>query len=124
MPADQSVAEPAPANPGPTEPQRRDLGGALTRFRVLAYIVGLMLLALVVAMGFKYLGDQPRGVEVIGPVHGFVYAVYLAIALDLALRARWSIRGTVLVLLAGTIPFVSFVAERSVTRRVRAGQTL
>ena len=115
MPADQSIAE-------PTTPVK--LHGALRRFQALAYVVGVMLLALVAAMGFKYLGDRPRGVEVIGPVHGFVYAVYLGLALDLAIRARWSIRGTVLVLIAGTIPFLSFVAERIVTRRVRAGQPL
>jgi integral membrane protein len=101
-----------------------NLTGALSRFRVLAYVVGVMLLGLVVAMGFKYLADEPAGVEIIGPVHGFVYAVYLAVALDLAIRARWSIRGTLLVLVAGTIPLLSFVAERAVTRRVRAGETL
>jgi len=115
VPADQLATEPA---------ADRRLAGALLRYRVLAYVVGVMLLALVVAMGFKYLADEPRGVEIIGPLHGFLYAVYLAVALDLAIRARWSIRGTVLVLAAGTIPFLSFVAERIVTRRVRAGQSL
>ena len=53
-----------------------------------------------------------------------MYAVYLAIALDLALRAKWSIRGTLLVLVAGTVPFLSFFAERSVTHHVRAGRRL
>ena len=33
-----------------------------------------------------------------------------------------SLKGTVLVLLAGTIPILSFVAERSATRRTRAGE--
>jgi integral membrane protein len=123
-----------PADP-PTEPTEVPIGhagaapparlaGALLRFRILAYVVGVMLLGLVVAMGFKYLADEPRGVEIIGPIHGFVYAVYLALALDLAIKARWSIRGTILVLIAGTIPFLSFVAERTVTRKVRANQRL
>jgi integral membrane protein len=44
------------------------------------------------------------------------------VSVDLAIKARWSIKGTVLVLLAGTIPFLSFVAERRVTHRVGAGQ--
>jgi integral membrane protein len=116
VPADQSLARPA------ASPARLD--AALRRYRVLAYIVGVMLLCLVAAMGLKYLGDRPRGVEIVGPIHGFVYAVYLAIALDLALRAKWSIRGTLMVLLAGTIPFLSFVAERAVTRHVRANRPL
>ncbi|HEY0639530.1 MAG TPA: DUF3817 domain-containing protein [Pseudonocardiaceae bacterium] len=100
----------------------RKVAGALRRFQVSAYVVGVCLLLLVIGMGFKYLGDNPRMVEIVGPVHGFIYAVYLAIALDLALRAKWSVRGTLLVLLAGTVPFVSFYAERAVTARVREGR--
>jgi integral membrane protein len=41
--------------------------------------------------------------------------VYLVTAFMLALKARWSILKTVLVMLAGTIPLMSFVAERRVT---------
>jgi len=100
------------------------IAAALRRFQVAAYVVGVFLLLLVAGMALKYLGDNARMVEIVGPIHGFIYAVYLAIALDLALRAKWSIRGTVLVLLAGTVPFVSFVAERAVTRRVQAGERL
>ncbi len=91
------------------------IAAALLRFRVAAYVVGVFLLLLVAGMAFKYLGDDARMVEIVGPIHGFVYAVYLAIALDLALRVKWSIGRIVLVLLAGTVPFVSFVAERKVT---------
>jgi len=99
------------------------VAGALTRYRVMAYVVGVMLLLLVaVAMPLKYLADTPGPVAVIGTAHGFLYAVYLLVAFDLALRARWTALGTVLVLLAGTIPFFSFVAERKVTRTTRAGQ--
>ncbi|MCP2166396.1 DUF3817 domain-containing protein [Goodfellowiella coeruleoviolacea] len=100
------------------------VAGALSRFRILAYVVGVGLLTLVAAMLVKYLGDQAVLVQVIGPIHGFLYAVYLILAVDLAIKARWSIKGTILVLLAGTIPFVSFYAERKVTDRVRAGGTL
>lgn len=94
---------------------------ALTRYRVIAYVVGVFLLILVlVAMPLKYLAGQPTAVAVVGPVHGFLYMVYLAAAFDLAVRARWPLGYTLLVLLAGTVPFLSFVAERSVTRRIRA----
>ena len=97
--------------------------GALARYRVMAYVVGVMLVLLVaVAMPLKYLADTPGPVAVIGTAHGFLYAVYLLAAFDLALRARWTAKGTVLVLLAGTVPLLSFVAERIVTRRTRAGQ--
>ena len=85
--------------------------------------MGVLLIALiVVAVPLKYFADMPGPVAVIGTAHGFLYAVYLLAAFDLALRARWTALGTVLVLLAGTIPFFSFVAERKVTRKTRAGQ--
>lgn len=98
------------------------LRGALSRYRVLAYIVGVGLLALVAAIVLKRVFDVAGPMAIVGPVHGFLYAVYMVVAFDLALKARWSVKGTLWVLLAGMIPFVSFVVERSVTRKVRAGE--
>ena len=97
---------------------------ALTRFRVMAYVVGVWLVLLVlVAMPLKYLTDSPTLVEIVGPVHGFLYMAYLATALDVAFRARWSAVRTVLVMLAGTVPFLSFYAERKVTRELAPAAT-
>ena len=48
--------------------------------------------------------------------HGYLYMVLLITAVDLGLRARWSWTRLLLIALAGTIPFLSFVAERSATR--------
>jgi len=94
---------------------------ALTRFRIIAYVVGIFLLILtLVAMPMEYLAHDKTLVAIVGPIHGFLYMVYLVIAFDLAMRARWPFKYTVLVLLAGTVPFLSLVAERKVTRRVRA----
>ena len=96
------------------------MSAALLRFRVMAYIVGVFLLVLVfVAMPLKYFADQSTLVAIIGPVHGFLYMVYLVVGFDLAVRAKWSFRRTILVLLAGTIPVMSFVAERKVTAWTR-----
>ncbi|SDX91229.1 integral membrane protein [Micromonospora pattaloongensis] len=96
------------------------MGAALTRYRLIAYIVGVVLIALVViGMPLKYLFDQPVVVETIGPAHGFLYMVYLVAAFDLARRGNWSLKRMALVMLAGTVPFVSFYAERVVTRWAR-----
>jgi integral membrane protein len=103
----------------------RRVAGTLTRYRVMAYVVGVMLLVLVlVAMPLRYAAGIPEVSKVVSPVHGFLYIVYLVAAFDLALKARWTAKGTVLVLLAGVVPFLSFWAERRVTSRVRAGQPL
>jgi integral membrane protein len=96
------------------------VGAALIRYRVIAYVVGVVLIALVlVGMPLKYLADEPVVVETVGPAHGFLYILYLVATVDLGRRARWSLRRMILVMLAGTIPFVSFVAERRVTRWIR-----
>lgn len=96
-----------------------DVASALKFFQVMAYIVGVMLLMLCGAMVAKYGFDSDTMVAVVGPIHGFLYMVYLVAALHLGLKARWGIGYLLLVLLAGTIPFVSFVVERKVTDRVR-----
>jgi integral membrane protein len=90
--------------------------GALTRYRIIAWIVGVVLIALVVVgMPLKYLGDNDTVVATIGPFHGFLFMVYLALTFDLGRRAGWPLGRMLLVMLAGTIPFFSFWMERKVS---------
>jgi integral membrane protein len=97
-----------------------DVQSALTRYRVIAYVVGVLLIVLtLVGIPLQLAGDKTV-VSVVGPIHGFAYMVYLVLAFHLAIRARWPWGFTILVLLAGTVPFLSFVAERKATRRVHA----
>jgi integral membrane protein len=108
----------------PTELRAQRVSKALVRYRAIAYTVGVGLLLLCVATVLDWGFHHPQMAEIVGPLHGFLYMIYLAIAVDLALKSRWSIVGTLLVLVSGTIPFLSFVCERQVTRRVRAGRSL
>ena len=86
----------------------------------MAWITGVLLLTLLlVAMPLKYLGDDERLVRVVGVAHGWLYLAYLVTAFTLAYRLRWSPGRTVLLLLAGTVPFMSFVAERRVVHELR-----
>jgi integral membrane protein len=99
------------------------VNAALTRYRVLAYVVGAVLVTLtLVAMPRKYIFDDATLVETIGPAHGFLYMGLMLATADLARRLRWDARRTVLVLLGGTVPFVSFLVERRVTQEVRRTQ--
>jgi len=91
------------------------------RYQVMAYLVGVGLLVLVlVGVPLRYGAGHPGVVAVVGPIHGFLYIVYLAVAYDLARRARWSLPQMAAVALAGFVPFLAFVVERSVTRRTEA----
>lgn len=95
---------------------------AVTRYRLMAYVVGVgLLLLVVVAVPLKYLAHMPTMVAVVGPAHGFLYIVYLLFALDLAIRSRWNLLVTAVVLLAGTVPFLTFVVERQVSARLLNG---
>ena len=90
--------------------------GALRRYRIMAWIVGVGLLVLVlVAMPLKYIGDNDTVVGIVGPIHGFLFMVYVVLTFDLARRAKWTFVRMVLVMLAGTIPFLSFWVERKVS---------
>ena len=92
---------------------------ALRRYRALANVVGVVLVVfLLIAVPLRYLGGEPRLSETISPIHGFLYIVYLGVTVDLARRAGWTVGRTLGVALAGTVPFLSFVVERRMTREV------
>jgi integral membrane protein len=96
------------------------MDGALKRFRVMAWVVGVFLIILVfVGIPLQIFAHNESVVSIVGPIHGFLYIVYLIFAFDLAVRARWPFVRTVLVLLAGTVPVMSFVAERKATGWIR-----
>lgn len=97
------------------------MSGALLRYRVLAYVVGVLLVVLVfVAVPLRYLAGVPELSGVVSPVHGLMFVVYLVALVDLWRRMGWPVRRLLVLALAGVVPFLSFVAEREVTREVRA----
>jgi len=90
----------------------------LLGYRVMAYATGVMLLVLTSSVVLHYgFGDHRLWWS--GPVHGFLYMGYLVATVVLGTTVRWQPARMVLVALAGTIPFMSFVAERNVTHEVR-----
>lgn len=98
------------------------LGGTLTRWRVMALVVGVVLgFMTVVGLPYRYIFDGEAAWYGIGwQLHGLLYMAYLVTSLDLAIKARWSPVRAVLVALAGTIPFMSFPVERKVAREARS----
>ena len=94
--------------------------GALTRYRVMAYVTGVVLaLGAFAGLSFWpwYVGEGPAGV--LWTAHGWLYVLYVVAAFHLAYQLRWKPVKTALVLLAGTVPFMSFVAERRVVADLR-----
>jgi len=94
---------------------------AWIRYRIMAWVVGTLLVVLVcVGLPLKYLYGNPTVVTWTAIPHGYLYMILLITAVDLGLRAKWSWQRLILIALAGTIPFLSFVAERSATKNIRA----
>ena len=89
---------------------------ALARFKFIAYLAGVVLILFTIEIILKYSGI----VEIpwFAQLHGIVYMVYVVIAFDMSRRAKLSLRDTFLVLIAGTIPVMSFIAESKIRRRV------
>lgn len=103
------------------------MAAALLRYRIMAWVTGCFLGALtiwlVIGYGFlDYAGleQKPEIYRLMWTGHGWFYFIYLITGVDLTFRMRWSLWSTPGILIAGTIPFASFFAERWVTKRVRA----
>jgi integral membrane protein len=98
----------------------------LLAYRVLAYVTGVLLIVLTVALPLKYGMSDGTDLQVLGDdithyvgiAHGWLYMIYVIVTLFLSLRQKWSIRMTILVALAGTVPFAVFFAEHRVMARV------
>jgi len=101
---------------------------ALLRYRVMATVVGVLLVVLVlVGVPLKYLAEDGTRPQLtgewitqnLGVAHGWLYMIFLVVAFLLSRRARWDIGFTLTTLLCGTVPLLSFWAERRATARVR-----
>jgi integral membrane protein len=98
------------------------------RYRVMAYVTGVVLMILCfVGIPLQVFAHNDAVVNYVGTAHGILYMIYLVTAYLLARRLRLAIAPTVLLLLAGTIPVLTFVVERWMTRQyinpaLQAGQ--
>jgi integral membrane protein len=102
---------------------------ALLRYRVMANVVGVLLIVLIlVGVPLKYLASNGTDPQLtgewittyLGIAHGWLYMIFLVMAFLLSRKARWDVGFTITTLLCGTVPILSFWAERRATARVRA----
>ncbi|MGW0826733.1 DUF3817 domain-containing protein [Streptomyces sp. NPDC002845] len=95
----------------------------LTRYRVMAYVTGVLLVLLTLGMVGKYVLDLDGAADftrVVSIAHGWLYVVYLVFAFDLGSKAKWPVGKQLWVLLAGTIPTAAFVVERKVSHELES----
>jgi integral membrane protein len=108
---------------------------ALALYRVLATVVGISIVVLVlvglplneahtVSPGLFPVGSSGQQLgdaigRYLGTAHGFIYMGFLFVAFALSRMARWGIGFTIVTLVCGTIPFLSFWAELRAIRQVQ-----
>ncbi|MFE9608771.1 DUF3817 domain-containing protein [Streptomyces sp. NPDC006012] len=95
----------------------------LTRYRVLAYVTGVLLVLLCLGMIGKYLlhvDGAAQFTTTVAIAHGWLYVVYLVCAFDLGSKAKWPVAKQLWVLLAGTVPTAAFFVERRISRELEA----
>jgi integral membrane protein len=97
--------------------------GAFLRFRVMAWVTGVVLASLTIwlVVGYGFLDyanteSKPELYRLLWMAHGWLYVLYLVVGVDLAFRVRYSVLRTLGILIAGTVPFASFFAEAAVHR--------
>jgi integral membrane protein len=96
------------------------LAAAVRRYRVMAYVTGVVLMFLCfVGIPLQVFAHNLVVVNYVGTTHGILYLIYLGTAYLMTRQVGMKLASpqTVLVLLAGTIPILTFVVERWVTRR-------
>ena len=96
------------------------LAGTVRRYRIMAYVTGVVLMILCfVGIPLQVFANNLVVVNYVGTTHGILYLIYLAAAYLMTRQVGMKLASpqTVIVLLAGTIPILTFVVERWVTRR-------
>ncbi len=89
---------------------------AAARYRVMAYITGVVLVVLVFVGIPLQIAGHPQVANNVGVVHGILYIIYIVAAYILSRKLQMTAKPTVLLLLAGTIPILTFVVERWMVR--------
>src|SRR5690606_6208807 len=95
----------------------------LTRYRVMAYVTGVLLVALTFGMIGKYAFESDVAedfTQIVSIAHGWLYVLYLIFAFDLGSKAKWPVKRQLWVLLAGTVPTAAFFVERRISRELES----
>ena len=90
---------------------------AVLRYRVMAFITGVLIIIVVfIGIPLQIWGHNTIITNQVATVHGVLYLVYIVFAFILASKLHMKPKPTVVLLLAGTVPVMTFVVERWMTR--------
>jgi integral membrane protein len=93
---------------------------SIKQLRILAYLEGTSLIALVfVAVPMKHIFGEPGLAKILGPVHGGLFVLFLLNTMSVAIERKWKFtRTTWKLVLACFIPFGTFYIDRTVLKKL------
>ena len=92
-----------------------------TRLRVIGFAEGVSyLLLLFIAVPLKRLGGHPEAVQVLGPIHGLLFLLYVLTVIQGKIEYGWPLGKTAMALLASIIPGGTFYADHTFFRHLPA----
>ncbi|RYC71541.1 MULTISPECIES: DUF3817 domain-containing protein [Spirosoma] len=90
------------------------------RLRVIGFAEGLSyLILLFIAVPLKRIGGHPEAVELVGPIHGLLFVLYVLTVIQAKTEYRWPLGKTGLALLASVLPGGTFWADYKLFRQLR-----
>lgn len=90
-------------------------------YRALAILVGTVLAVLTfVAMPYRYFiaKEEVAAYAVAWMIHGYLFPLYVIATFVLSLKLNWPVGKTLVVMAAGTIPLMSFIAEKRLAKEI------
>ena len=96
------------------------------RLRIIGILEGISLLLLIfIAVPFKYAFKNPIGSEIIGPIHGALFLLFVFNTLSVGVEQGWKFKTiTWKVLLACIVPFGTFYIDRKILSKIDSYNTV
>lgn len=86
-------------------------------FRYTAIIEGISYLMLfAISMPLKYLADLGQPNKYIGYAHGFLFMLYLVLAVVLTMERKWGMKRFAVLFVASLLPFGTFYIDKKYLR--------
>ncbi len=82
-------------------------------FRLISTLEAISFLVLLgIAMPLKYIWHMPQMVQIVGMGHGVLFVLYVAGAIYMYKKLKWSILDLFIVIMCSILPFGPFYVER------------
>ncbi len=87
--------------------------------RLIGFLEGVSFLILVfIAMPFKYLGNNPLPVQIVGQAHGMLFILFIIYSLIIGCQLKWKLQIQIQVIISSVIPFGTFYIDKKIFSKI------